>query len=101
MNRFRSVLFALCGLSLVAVVACGDDADEITNTITCGDVCQRYADCFDDDYDVEACTDRCEDDATPDEEKEAELEECDACIEDQSCTGALVECTAECAQFVP
>lgn len=101
MNVFRPTLFALFGLSLSTIVACSDEADEITNSITCGDVCQRYSDCFDEDYDVEACTDRCEDEATPDEEKEAELEECDACIDDESCTGALFECTAECGQFVP
>ncbi|HEY3497423.1 MAG TPA: hypothetical protein VGK73_22155, partial [Polyangiaceae bacterium] len=79
MKRARCAAFALCLLGAGAM-ACSEEVDEITNTITCHDVCQRYADCFDDDYDVDACTDRCEDSATPDEEKEAELEECDACI---------------------
>lgn len=80
--------------------ACGDTADSVTNRITCADVCERYRDCFDDGYDVDGCTDRCENDATADEEKEAELEECDACIDDASCTEAVVECTSECAAFV-
>ena len=101
MKTVRNALFFVCGLSCVAAIACGDEADEITNTITCADVCQRYSDCFDEDYDVDACTDSCENSTTPNEEKEAELEECDACIEGESCTGALVGCTAECAQFVP
>lgn len=100
MTMIRSMPWVI-GFSLAALVACGDEADEVTNRITCGDVCNRYADCFDDDYDVDACVDRCEDEATPDEEKEAELEECDACIDDESCTAAVFECTTECAAFVP
>jgi len=100
MNTARNILFFACGLSWLATIGC-DATDEITNTITCADVCQRYSDCFDEDYDVDACTDRCENSATPDEEREAELEECDACIDDESCTSALFECTTECAQFVP
>jgi hypothetical protein len=94
-------LLAMCGFLCAASVACGDEVDEVTNTITCGDVCQRYADCFDEDYDVDGCVDDCENEATPDEEKEAELEECHACIDDESCTSAVFECTTECAAFVP
>ena len=101
MNVIRSALIAVFGLSSGALVACGDAADEVTNTITCADVCERYADCFDDDYDVDACVNRCENATTPDEEKEAELEECEACIDDESCTSAVFQCTPECAQFVP
>jgi hypothetical protein len=93
-------VFAILGCFCLASVAC-DGTDEITNRITCGDVCERYAECFDEDYDVDGCVERCEDEATPDEEKEAELEECDACIDDESCTSAVFECTTECAEFVP
>jgi hypothetical protein len=101
MNSVRTIL-ALVTLGCATVVGCsGDAADEVTNRITCNDVCQRYSDCFDDDYDVDGCTDRCEDKATPDEEKEAQLEKCDACIDDKSCTSAVFGCTTECASFVP
>lgn len=96
----RYLVLSAVALACVAS-ACGDATDPISNRITCGDVCERYRDCFDEDYDVEGCTDRCENDATDDEEKEAELEECSACIDDESCTGAVFECTTECAAFVP
>jgi len=96
-----TTLLGICAISGFATVACGDAADAVTNTITCGDVCDRYAECFDRNYDVDACVDRCENDATADEEKEAELEECEACIDDESCTSSLFECAAECGQFVP
>lgn len=90
-----SLIFAFVG------AACSDATDPIVNRITCGDVCGRYKDCFDEDYDVESCTDRCENDATADEEKEEQLESCSACIDDESCTAAVFECTTECAAFVP
>lgn len=83
------------------VAGCGDDPEEIVNRVTCKDVCQRYADCFDSDYDVGACTDRCTQDTTASEEKEERLELCHECIDDESCTGAVFGCTAECTPFVP
>jgi hypothetical protein len=100
MSVVRTVFLTL-GLVSAALLGCGEEIDEVTNTITCGDVCGRYADCFDEDYDVEACTERCENDTTPDEEKEAELEECHACLDGESCTDAVFQCTTECVQFVP
>jgi len=82
--------------------ACGDDVvEEITNTSDCADVCERYADCFDDDYDVSECTDRCEDEADASEDQEERLEACESCIDDESCSSAVFECTTECAGIVP
>jgi hypothetical protein len=98
---FRRIgAFACVTIGLCAVLACDDASDAIENTITCADVCERYRDCLDDDYDVSACTDRCEADASSDEDKEARLEECDECIEDRSCTGAVFACAAECAGVI-
>lgn len=103
MKLTRMLGIALVTLGGVAAAGCGDDdpIDAIKNEITCNDVCQRYSDCFDDDYDVSGCTDRCENKATPDEEKEAQLEKCDACIDDKSCASAVFSCTTDCASFVP
>jgi hypothetical protein len=100
----RTILWISPFLLLLApftAIGCGDDPEEVVNRVTCGDVCQRYSDCFDSDYDVEACTDRCTNDTTASEEKEERLELCDACIDDESCTGAVFDCTVECAPIVP
>jgi hypothetical protein len=91
--------FLVAGLFVLGSAGCS--TDEIENRITCADVCNRYQECFDDDYDVSACVDRCEDDATADEEKEQRLETCEACIDDESCASALFECSTDCGQFVP
>jgi hypothetical protein len=88
-------------VAVAGVTGCGDDPEEVTNRITCKDVCQRYASCFDSDYNVQACTDRCTADATADEEKEERLELCNECIDDESCAGAVFDCTTECSPFVP
>jgi hypothetical protein len=104
MNLSRwSALAFIIGTAGVLGTGCGDDGpiEAVTNEVTCSDVCSRYAECFDDDYDVEGCTQRCTDDTTAEEEKEEKLELCDECIDDESCTGAVFNCTTECAQFVP
>lgn len=86
---------------MATVVGCSEATDEVTNTISCGEVCTRYSDCFDADYDIEGCIDRCEDDADASENKERRLEMCDACIDDRSCTEATFDCTSECVGIVP
>ena len=103
MKLVRITGLALLALGGLSTVGCGDDdpIDAIQNTITCHDVCQRYSDCFDKDYDVDDCTDRCENKATPDEEKEAQLEKCNACIDDKSCTSSVFSCSTDCLDFVP
>jgi hypothetical protein len=101
-SRWSALTLVLATAGLLGL-GCGDDdpIEEITNQATCSDVCSRYAECFDDDYDVEACTDRCTNDSTAEEEKEEKLELCDECIDDESCAGAVFNCTTECTPFVP
>jgi hypothetical protein len=93
-----SFAFALAPLALVG---CGDTVDEITNRIDCGQVCQRYADCFKSDYDVDGCTDKCENNADDDAARERKLEKCNSCIDDRSCTDATFNCADDCLGIVP
>jgi hypothetical protein len=101
MRSFK--LLGLCAsMSLAAtVVSCSDTVDEVTNYITCSEVCERYSECFDADYDVDGCSDRCENAATANEDKERRLEICDACIDDRSCSEATFNCTDDCLGIVP
>ena len=92
--------FALCAGTLAAV-GCSEAADEVSNTIDCHQVCKRYADCFKSDYDVDGCTDKCEDSADSSEDRERKLEMCDACIDERSCTDATFNCADECIGIVP
>jgi hypothetical protein len=81
--------------------ACSDTVDEVTNKIDCHSVCERYADCFNADYDVDGCSDKCENRADSSEQREQKLEQCSACIDDRSCTSATFNCAADCAGIVP
>ena len=101
MNHHRTwVAVAFVGI-VASVVGCSEAVDEVTNSISCGEVCERYQDCFDADYDVEGCTDRCENSADASEDKERRLEICDACIDDRSCSDATFACTDDCVGIVP
>ena len=96
-NCFK--IASLCLLGALAITGCS--TEEVSNKIDCHSVCNRYQSCFDSDYDVDGCTDRCESDANADEDRESRLEMCDACIDDKSCSEATFSCADECVGIVP
>lgn len=89
-----AVLFAL--LAVPALAAC-DAADR---AFDCQSICERYADCFDADYDVGTCADRCEDNAERDADFDEHADDCESCIDDRSC-GESFACADECIGIVP
>jgi len=96
---FKSFAFVCLALSLTGV-ACSA-ADPITNKWDCHDVCQRYADCANSDYDVDACKDRCESDASNSDDKQNKLDECHDCIGDHdSCVDDIAHCSSSCGSFI-
>ncbi len=98
-KSFKFSVFAV--VSLLSIVGCSEAVDEVTNTVNCRQVCERYQSCFDSDYDVGACTDRCENEADASENREARLESCEACIDDKSCSSATFNCADECVGIIP
>jgi hypothetical protein len=100
-QRFQAVLSVVLVSVAAMFVGCSEAVDEVTSTVKCADVCGRYKDCFDSDFDVDGCTDRCEDDADASENREQRLEACDSCIDDKSCTDATFNCASQCAGIVP
>lgn len=99
--RFTTMSSLVLSFGLLATLACSETADEATNLVNCHSVCERYSDCVDPDVDVDACTDRCEDEADASEAREERLEACDSCIEDRSCSSAGFNCGTECGGIVP
>ena len=83
----------------VLCAACSDAADDIDQFSDCIDICGRYQDCFDENYDTDACADRCEDmDHT---NASTEIDQCENCMDDRSCTESIFPCAPECADIVP
>lgn len=95
---FASVLIALT----FAVAACSDATDPVTNHFDCNDICESWRDCADSDYDVDGCRDRCEDDASDNDNKQTKLDNCHECLKNNdSCVSEAVSCASSCSAFVP
>ena len=77
-------------------LACSD----AENAVSCAQVCDKYKDCINSDYDVASCTTAGEDDANDSAERQKQLDSCNSCIEDRSCTSAVFNCTTECATVI-
>jgi len=95
-KRFLAT-FALAAMAGVWAPSCGE-ADKLFD---CQSVCSRYRDCFDTRYDVDGCRSRCKDRADRDMDYQRKADDCDACIDDRSCTSATFSCLLPCAGIVP
>lgn len=74
--------------------------DQIEHQFDCASICQRYADCINGDYDVDACTSRCKDNADNNSDFAAKADACESCIDDRSCVESF-PCIDECVGVVP
>jgi hypothetical protein len=77
---------------------CVDEVDRVTD---CQQICERYSDCFDGSYDVSACRTRCADNARDSETFDQQVDQCENCFDDRSCTSTVFGCTSECMTIVP
>jgi len=94
----KTLLIASVFASFVSLGALGcDEADEV---IDCAKICEKYDECIDEDTDVGACIDECEDTADQSEDAADQADACESCIDDRSCTGATFNCAVECAPFL-
>lgn len=94
----RRCLFGLILMLGGAAIASCSDAE---TAIDCAGICNRYSDCFEEDYDVEACTDRCTDEADGDRDFRDKADSCNTCLGDRSCADSFLSCTDNCLGVVP
>jgi hypothetical protein len=85
---FAARLAVSIPLAALLLLACSSTVDEVTNTIDCHSVCKRFADCYNHDYDVDGCTDKCENNADASDARQTKLKQCSNCIDDRSCASA-------------
>jgi hypothetical protein len=83
----------------LAFVAAAPACSTVENKYNCDQICDRYADCFDQSYDTDACQADCEEQAE-DSGFADHAEDCEACIDDRSCSGSFA-CIDECVGIVP
>ncbi|MBK8171895.1 MAG: hypothetical protein IPK60_16310 [Sandaracinaceae bacterium] len=87
-----------CVLLMASIAATSVGCASIDQAVDCNAICTRYRDCFDEAYDVDACENRCQDMIDSDPHG---ADDCEACIDDRSCTEAIFPCSAECSSIVP
>lgn len=74
--------------------------DSVDTTIDCNQICNRYKDCIDIDYDTSACRNRCESNAD-DRDYSDKVNNCQTCIDERSCADSTFRCASECSNIVP
>lgn len=79
---------------------CAFGCSDAKNAVSCAEVCDKYKSCVNSDYDVASCTSTCEDKANDSADRQSQLDSCDSCIQDRSCSGAVFNCTTECATVI-
>lgn len=93
-----SLMTAIFGAALLSCAA----ADEIESQIDCHDICSKYAECYDSDYDVSACREECENEVDEDPDYMSKVDACDDCIgSGDSCLEDTFKCADECVGIVP
>ena len=101
MSKTFQSFIATTGLlaGMVFGIASCDTADEIFD---CQNICSRYKDCFNKDYDVGACRSKCKENSGKNTEFRAKANTGEACIDDKpSCTSATFSCAVPCSGIVP
>jgi hypothetical protein len=103
MNEHTKIARLLTLVTVLVVAGCSgiSTVDEATSSIDCRSVCKRYADCFDSAYDVDGCSDKCQNSADSSDTRQRRLKACDTCIDERSCTDATFNCASDCAGIVP
>jgi hypothetical protein len=91
----------LMSMLVLLTMPSGLGCSEAKAAFDCQEVCSRYQSCFDSNYDVSACRNRCRDNAKNDSSFESKASTCAACIDDKSCTSAAFNCATDCAGIVP
>lgn len=92
----------LAFLPLVGLLAASSPGcDNIERIYNCDQICDKYKDCADGNYDDDACGERCRDAAADSEAFEDKADDCQACIDGESCVAAAFNCSSECAGIVP
>lgn len=86
MKRTLSVLLLLAA-SLFGLAGCKSD---------CGAYCERYQECVEDDMNVSACTNTCQEESDRSRDHEAKVKECADCVGSRTCAQTFDDCIDDC-----
>lgn len=94
MKSLRKLVLGMVGM--LAVVGWSQSCDSVDAAFDCQSVCTRYRDCYDSNYDVGACRDRCRSDSANNANIRHDADTCEACIGGMSCLASTFNCASSC-----
>ena len=97
----RSWILTVCGVCAFVVGLASSGCDDVEEAFDCQQVCGRYQDCFDANYDVGACRARCRAAADSNPDIRNDANQCESCMDDMSCASTVFNCAAPCSSIVP
>lgn len=92
-------LFAL--VAMASLMDACSAAEQIESHVECGQICDRYSECYDSDYNTEECTNECNASYDEDPKYFEKIDSCEACIDDKSCSEGTFSCADKCIGIVP
>ncbi|HEY1097922.1 MAG TPA: hypothetical protein VGF99_03300 [Myxococcota bacterium] len=100
-----SVSAFLLGASFVVggIIACDgpfSDDDGAEFETDCRQVCEEYKDCYDVDFDADACTSECIDESVNSASFRDSVDDCEECMDDESCLAQSFTCNSECSGVI-
>jgi len=100
-TTWRKAIISASLFSITAAFgACSDATDPVVTKIDCASVCNRYQECYNSNFDDDKCKDDCENLAEDSDVKQDQLDACDDCMDDTSCTAATYKCATACGKFI-
>lgn len=99
MKKFNYMV-VVAALALFGFTGCEEAAEDVDQAFDCGQICDRFQECVDEDYDTDGCFDRCEQAAEDSDDFGDHASECETCLDDRSCAESI-PCTDECFGIVP
>ncbi len=101
MNRFVLPALSLMSSALLigGLAACdgplsGDK--EAPFETDCRQICEEYAECYDNDTDVGDCTAECVENSVESDNFQEQVDKCETCIDDQTCLENVFDCADDC-----
>lgn len=97
MSKINSVAFAI--LTVFGVACSEDPITTFDRNTDCADICDKYQECVQGDYDKDDCTTQCKDMTTDDDTQK--IDKCQECLADNtSCVDKVSSCTDDCAGII-
>ena len=93
-----SVVCVGLGMSCAETKALGRSVEA---RIDCKGICERYATCYDVNYDTGTCQAQCRSEATKDNDFARKADICNSCINGTACMQTSAACGSECSPVVP